>query len=405
VSTLLIGIVGKPSSGKSTFLNAACLTSSKVGDYPFTTIEPVPGTGYVRIPCVCQELGVKDNPQNSICKDGIRLVPVQLLDVAGLVPDAWNGRGLGNKLLDDLRRADVLIHVIDFSGSLDADGNNVEKGSYDPEKDVEFLEFEIVKWFEQILKKDWTRISRTSEAEKISIDKLLAEKLAGLKITQNQIKKALTKAGVNMANPTRWSGEELLNFLSILRQISKPMIFAANKIDLEGSEENFSRLKEKLGDDLIPSSALAEYFLRKYAEKEIISYTPGDSDFTILQPDKLSEKDKATLEKLRINILHKFGSTGVQALINRAMFDIMNVISVYPVEDQTKFTDHKGNVLPDVYLIPKGTKAKEFAGMIHQDLAKSFINAILVKTQRRIGEEYELQDGDVIKINAAEGYK
>jgi len=401
---LLIGIVGKPSSGKSTFLNAACLTSSKTGDYPFTTIEPVPGTGYVRIPCVCKELGVEDQPQNSICLDGTRLVPINLLDVAGLVPDAWQGRGLGNKLLDDLRRADVLIHVIDFSGSLDADGNNIERGSYDPEKDIDFLDREIVKWLEQIVKKDWPRISRTCEAEKIPIDKLLTEKLTGLKITRVQIKTALNKAKVNISIPTKWSNEEIYNLLTILRKESKQMIFAANKIDIEGSDENFTKLKEKYGDDIIPCSALAEFFLRTYAEKEIISYTPGDGDFTILKPDKLSEKDKATLEKLRVNILQKYGSTGIQALINRAVFDILNVISVYPVEDQQKFTDHNGNVLPDVYLVPQGTTAREFAGMIHQDLEKSFINAILAKTQRRIGEKYEIQDGDVIKINAAEGH-
>ena len=402
---MLIGIVGKPSSGKSTFLNAACLTSSKVGDYPFTTINPVPGTGYVRIPCSCKELKVECKPQNSICIDGIRLVPIQMLDVAGLVPDAWKGRGLGNQLLDDLRRADVLIHVVDFSGSLDADGNNIERGTYDPEMDIEFLDREVVKWLEQLLHKDWTRISRTSETEKIPIDKILAEKLAGLQINRMHIKKALTKSGLNLGIPTKWSDEDLLQFLYILRSIAKPMIFAANKIDLEGAEKNYGRLKAKYDKDLIPCSALAEFFLRKYAEKEIISYTPGDSDFSITKPEKLSEKDKETLEKLRLNILKKHGSTGVQALINRAVFEIMDVIAVYPVEDQQKYTDHNGNVLPDVYLVPRGTTAKEFAGMIHQDLAKSFINAILVKTQRRVGENYQLEDGDIVKINAAEGLK
>jgi len=401
---LLIGIVGKPSSGKSTFLNAACLTSSKTGDYPFTTIEAVPGTGYVRIPCACKELDVTDNPQNSICIDGTRLVPVPLLDVAGLVPDAWQGRGLGNKLLDDLRRADVLIHVIDFSGSLDEDGNNVDRGSYDPEKDIEFLNYEVVKWLEQIVKKDWTRLARTAETERIPIDKLLGEKLAGLAIKRHHIRKALTLAKSNVAIPAKWSDEELFNFLTILREVAKPMLFAANKIDIEGSGENFQRLKDKYGDDIIPCSALAEFFLRKYAEKEIISYTPGDGDFTILKPDKISEKDAATLEKLRENILQKYGSTGVQDLINRVVFDILDVISIYPVEDVNKYTDHNGNVLPDVYLVPRGVTAKEFAGMIHQDLEKSFINAILVKSQRRVGEKYVLEDGDVIKINAAEGH-
>lgn len=403
--SMLIGIVGKPSSGKSTFLNAACLTASKVGDYPFTTIEPVPGTGYVRIPCVCKELGVEDNPQNSLCIDGIRLVPVQLLDVAGLVPDAWKGRGLGNKLLDDLRRADVLIHVVDFSGSLDADGNNIQRGSWDPEEDIEFLEIEVVKWLEQIIKKDWMKISRTAEAEKKPLDELLATKLTGLQITRQHITKAITRAKLNAGTPTKWSDEDLFRFLSILREVAKPIIFAANKIDIDESIANYERLKTKYGEEIIPCSALAEYFLRKFAEKEIISYTPGDSDFAILKPDALSAKEKETIEKIRANILQKFGSTGVQALINRAVFDIMDVISVYPVEDQNKYTDHKGNVLPDVYLVPRGTTAREFAGMIHQDLARTFIHAVLVKSQRRVGEKYELQDGDIIKIVAAEGHK
>ncbi|MBD3191582.1 MAG: DUF933 domain-containing protein [Candidatus Heimdallarchaeota archaeon] len=402
---MLCGIVGKPSSGKSTFLNAACLTTSKVGSYPFTTIEPVPGTGYVRIPCACRELGVECNPQNSLCIDGTRLVPIKMLDVAGLVPDAWKGRGLGNQLLDDLRRADVLIHIIDFSGSLDADGNNIERGEWDPEKDIEFLETEIVKWLEQILKKDWGKISRTAETEKKSLARLLTPKLTGLKIRQWQIAKAIQQANLNPGIPTKWSDEEIFLFLTNLREIAKPMVFAANKIDIEEAVNNYERLKEKYGKDLIPCSALAEYFLRTYSEKGVLEYTPGDSDFKILQPDKISEKDQQTLEKIRTNILQIFGSTGVQALINRAVFEIMDMIPVYPVEDQTKFTDHKGNVLPDVYLVPRGTTAREFAGMIHEDLARTFINAILVKSQRRIGEKYELQEGDIIKINAAEGLK
>jgi len=401
---LLIGIVGKPSSGKSTFLNAACLTSSKTGDYPFTTIEPVPGTGYVRIPCVCKELDVTCNPQNSLCLNRVRLVPIQMLDVAGLVPDAWKGRGMGNQLLDDLRRADVLIHVVDFSGSLDADGNQIERGSYDPEKDIAFLETEVVKWMEQLVRKDWQKISRTAETERIPIDKLLSDKFAGLKITQQQIRQALNKSGVNPSIPTKWTDDELFNFLKILREIAKPIVYAANKIDIPEAAKNYQRLKEKYGDDLIPCSALAEYFLRKFAEEGVISYTPGDSDFTILQPEKLADKDKKALEKIRTNILQVYGSTGVQALINRAVFDILDVIAVYPVEDQHQYTDHNGNILPDVYLVPRGTTAREFAGMIHQDLANSFINAILVKTQRRIGENYELQDGDVIKINAADAH-
>jgi len=165
---MLIGIVGKPNCGKTTFLNAACLTSAKVADYPFTTIEPNLGKAYVRKNCVCKELGVKDTPKNSLCIDGVRLIPIDLLDVAGLVPDAWKGKGLGNKFLDDLRRADALIHVIDASGSTDAEGKPVEPGSWDPLKDVKFLENEIAHWFNNIISRDWPKFARSLKAEKIS---------------------------------------------------------------------------------------------------------------------------------------------------------------------------------------------------------------------------------------------
>ena len=86
---VLVGIVGKPSSGKTTFLNAACLTDAKTAPYPFTTVEPNHGVAYIRVDCVCKELGVEDNPQNSVCQDGVRRIPVEILDVAGLVPGAW----------------------------------------------------------------------------------------------------------------------------------------------------------------------------------------------------------------------------------------------------------------------------------------------------------------------------
>jgi len=191
---MLVGVVGKPSSGKSTFLNAACRTSAKIGSYPFTTIEPNPGTAYVRIDCVCREFGVQDNPRNAICRGGVRLVPIEMLDVAGLVPDAHLGRGRGNQFLDDLRRADAFIHVVDASGSLDAEGREVPAGSWDPRGDVEFLERELAMWIVQILQRDWRRLSRRAEAEKLSISSLLAEKLSGLNIDEIMIRATIRDA-------------------------------------------------------------------------------------------------------------------------------------------------------------------------------------------------------------------
>ncbi len=111
-----VGIVGKPNAGKSTFFSAATLTVVPIANYPFTTIKPNRGISYLRTRCVCRELGVQDRPRNSRCVDGERFIPVELIDCPGLVPGASTGRGLGNQFLDDLRKADALIHVIDARG-------------------------------------------------------------------------------------------------------------------------------------------------------------------------------------------------------------------------------------------------------------------------------------------------
>ncbi|MFX1301527.1 MAG: YchF-related putative GTPase, partial [Promethearchaeota archaeon] len=279
---LLIGIVGKPSSGKSTFLNAACRTAAKVGAYPFTTIDPNPGTAYVRVDCICQEFEVECNAKNSICREGVRLIPVEMLDVAGLVPDAHKGRGRGNKFLDDLRRADAFIHVVDSSGSLDAEGRDVEPGSWDPRQDVEFLEREISMWLVQILQRDWRRLSRRAETEKMSISSLLGEKLSGLQIIETTIKEALRDAQLQTDKPTDWTDEELEAFVQKLRRRAKPMVIAANKIDRAQAAQNFELLSQLTDETVIPCSAAGELALRNLSEKGIISYQPGANQFEIL---------------------------------------------------------------------------------------------------------------------------
>ncbi len=172
-----VGIVGKPSCGKTSFTNAACMTDFKVGSYPFTTIEANVGVTHVRTACACADFDVEDNPQNSICIERVRLVPIKLIDVAGLVPGAHEGKGMGNQFLDDLRQADVLIHIVDASGALDAEGQEVDAGSYDPVDDVRFLEEELVEWMLGLIQKDWRRITGRVRSEGAKLEELLLEKL------------------------------------------------------------------------------------------------------------------------------------------------------------------------------------------------------------------------------------
>ncbi|RLI51299.1 MAG: redox-regulated ATPase YchF, partial [Candidatus Thorarchaeota archaeon] len=351
-----VGIVGKPSCGKTSFTNAACMTDFKVGSYPFTTIEANVGVAHVRTRCACTDFGVKDNPKNSICIDGVRLIPIKLIDVAGLVPGAHKGRGMGNKFLDDLRQADVLIHIVDASGSLDAEGQEVAAGSYNPVEDVKFLEDEITEWILGIVTKDWRRITGRVRAEGAKLDELLVEKLSGLKITRSQILKAIRNADLSAESADKWSDEDLRRFARTLQRVAKPIIIAANKIDRPTAHENYERLRETFPDLLVlPVSALAEKVLRDLDKRGIIRYVPGDEDFKILQPDKLSESELAQLEKLRTDILKRYGGTGVQRILNDAVFGFLKMITVYPVHDVNTLSDSEGNVLPDVFLVPEGT--------------------------------------------------
>jgi len=390
----------KPNVGKSTFFSAATLTAVEIASYPFTTIKPNLGMGYLRTQCVCREFNVKDNPVNSICIEGVRLIPVELIDTAGLVPDAWQGRGLGNQFLDEIRKADALIHIVDASGSTDLEGRILKPGMHDPLEDVKFLEREITMWMAQIIRRDWQRTVRTVESRRADLSSLLENRLSGLSIKRRQIAEALRRAELNADKPTRWSEEDFYRFVDTLRRLSKPMLIAANKIDIPAAEENLERLKNS-GYLVVPCSAEAELALRRAAEKSLIKYKPGDADFSVLKPTGITERQKRALQIVRERVLQRYGTTGVQEAINAAFFKLLNMIVVYTVEDPEKLTDHNGRVLPDARLVPEGTTARELAYSIHTELGESFIYAIDCRSKVRRGENYVLKDRDVISIVSA----
>ncbi len=381
-----IGIAGKPNAGKSTFFKAATLADAEIANYPFTTIEPNVGIAHVRVKCVCRELGVKCNE----CIDGWRFIPIKLIDIAGLVPGAHEGRGLGNEFLDNLRQSEAVIQVVDSSGSTDEEGNEVSIAEYDPCRDVEFLKEELDMWIFGIIKRNWDKISRKIVLEKKDPIKFLTEQLAGLGFKEWQVREAVKKVEFDFKDNSK-----LLELAKALRELRMKTVIAANKAD-KAPEENIKKLVEKY--NAIPTSAMYELTLRTAAKNGYIKYLPGDSDFEVLKP--LNEKQKKALEKIR-EFLKKFGGTGVQEAINRVVFDVLDYIVVYPVEDENKYTDSKGNVLPDALLVKKGTTARELAYLIHTEIGESFIHAINAKTKMRIGEDYELKNNDVIKIVSA----
>ncbi len=401
--TFLIGIVGKPSAGKSTFLNAACLTNAKVSELPFTTIEPNKGIAYVKTNCVCKELNLNDNPKNSYCIDGNRFIPINVLDVAGLVPDAHKGKGLGNKFLNDLIKADVLIHIVDISGSLDKTGKRIKMGENDPYEDILFLENEINLWFKQILEReDWAKFVKSYARERKKFIEELYKRLSGIKINRNQIILALKNSNLDEKDPSVWSDDDLLDFSIKLREISKPILILANKIDKEIGMDNYKKLKNKIESDVLPCSALAEYFLRDYHKEKKIEYLPGTDEFNIINEQNLSQKELEMLKNIREKILKPLKETGIQNALNFAVFNILNQICVYPISDINKFTDNNDNVLPDAFLVKQGTLLRNFIrDKIHTDLADHFIFGIDARTKKRLGENYELKHNDIIKIVTA----
>jgi len=396
----IVGLVGKANVGKSTFFGAATLKPVEIAGFPFTTIKADMGVAYVRTPCVCQEMGVTDNPQNSACVDGVRLIPVDLIDTPGLIPGAHMGKGLGNQFLDEVRRADALIVVADASGMTDINGQVCDPLAHDPIEDVQMFENEFDLWLTALIRKDWDRISRTAQSVKEHIAKHMEVKLTGLGINRYQITQAVNEAGLNGFNSANWTDEEFNKFIVQLRKTSKPLIVAANKADREGADKNVERIREA-GYLVVPTCAEAELALRRAAEAGLVDYTPGDKDFKINNPEKLNKSQLAALERIRERVFQKYGGTGLQEVLNTAFYSLLDMITVYPVEDAEKLTNHQGHVLPDCFLVPKGTTAKQFAGVIHTELAESFIHAIDARSKRRLGDTYILENNDIIQIVSA----
>lgn len=398
----MVGLVGKANVGKSTFFGAATLKPVDIAGFPFTTVKADRGVGYIRAPCVCREFGVQDNPVNSACVDGVRLIPVDLIDTPGLIPGAHQGRGLGNQFLDEVRRADALIVVADASGATDLNGQPVEPMTNDPVDDVRMFEDEFDLWLRALIGKDWDKVSRTAQSKKEHISRHLEERLTGLGISRGQIAHAVQEAGLDGFNSVAWTDDEFTRFTTQLRRVSKPLIVAGNKADRDGAEENVERMKEA-GYRVVPTCAEAELALRRAAEAGLVQYTPGDPDFNVTSPEKLNDGQRRALERIKEKVFDKWGGTGLQDAINQAFFSLLDMITVYPVEDAEKLTDHRGNVLPDCYLVPRGTTAKQFAAEIHTDLAEGFIYAIDARTKKRLGDTYILEDRDVIQIVSAKG--
>jgi ribosome-binding ATPase YchF (GTP1/OBG family) len=386
---ITLALAGKPNCGKSTFFKAATMANVDIANYPFTTINPNYGVGYVRTKCPCHDLHLTC----SHCVDGNRFVAVNLIDVAGLVPDAHKGKGLGNQFLDNLRQADAILHVIDASGGTDSEGNPVGVGNHDPEEDITFLIYEMTMWVHGILDKHWTRISRQSQGRGAAIQQGIAETFTGLGITLDDVRDLELQLKIDLVHA---SIDDLIPLCAEIVKISKPMLVIGNKVD-EAPEALRTRLAAA---NVAFASAASELALRNAAGAHLVRYLPGDEEFRVANEGTLSAPQRAGLAKIAA-LMKQHHGTGVQQAINRAVYELLDMIVVYPVEDETHFCNKQGDVLPDAFLMKKGSTPHDLAFQVHTDIGKGFLYALDARTKMRIKENHILKNGDIIKIVSA----
>ena len=393
---MFIALFGKPSTGKSTFFKAATLAEADIASYPFTTLKPQEAVGYVKIECIDVEFKVQCEPRTGFCIQHKRFIPIKLTDIPGLIEGSAEGLGRGNEFLADIAPADALIHIIDISGSTNEKGESVKPLSHDPCKDVKFLEKELDMWYLGIMKKGWDKFARTIQQENQNIKKALAKQLSSLKVTEEIVETLIKKLSLSH-KPLEWSELDLRNLASELRKLTKPMIIAANKIDIEGAKYNLDRLQEQFPEyKIFPCSADSELALREAAKHHLIEYVPGENNFKIIS-EKLNDNQKKALDFVKTKILDVYGSTGVQNILDYIVFNLLKYIAVYP-GGTGNLKDSSGRVMPDCYLLPEGATALDFAFKLHTDLGNNFIKAIDVKVKRVVGKEYKLKHRDSIEI-------
>jgi ribosome-binding ATPase len=396
-----IGLIGKTNTGKTTFFNAATLGSAEISNYPFVTKQPNVGNASAITLCVHKELGVLDSPRNSKCIDGWRFIPIELVDLPGLIKGAWEGKGLGNQFLSIAAQSDALLHIVDASGSIDASGKIAEAGTGDPVADIADIEEEVIMWYLKLLEGNYDKISRSVNSSNDVVSSI-TEIFRGIGVREDHVKYALRVNELQNIKFDDFNPENRRNFCWSLREISKPTLIVANKVDLPIATENFRRLREEYKDSIIvPTSADAELTLRRAQARGLIKYLPGDERFEMTNQSSLNDKQKWALNFIRKDVLNEYMRTGVQFAINVAVFKLLRMNTIYPVADPTKMSDRSGNILPDVYLMKTGSTVKDLAEDIHTDLAKGLLYAIDVRDGLRLPTSYHLKDRDILSIVSA----
>ncbi len=396
-----IGLIGKTNTGKTTFFNSATLSSEEISSYPFTTKSPVSGIAHAITLCVHPEFKVQDNPNNSKCLDGWRYIPIELIDLPGLIKDAWKGKGLGNQFLSIAAQSDALLHVVDASGGIDSTGKITEAGKGDPISDFADIEEELIMWYLKILEGNRDKVSKLIQSGTDVLD-AITDLYRGIGVSKTHVKDTFQATNLEEKNFDDFNMDDSKKFASHLRKISKPTLIVANKVDVEGADKNFARLRERYNDSIvIPVSGDSEFVLRRAEQKGLIKYSPGSETFEIIKSDELNEKQNNALDFIKREIMGEYMRTGVQFAINVAVFKLLKMNSIYPVADESNMADKNGRVLPDLILLKDGATISDLAKEIHTDLTKGLLYGKDLRYNLRLPADYQLRDRDVVSLVSA----
>jgi ribosome-binding ATPase len=396
-----IGLIGKTNTGKTTFFNSATLSSEEISSYPFTTKSPVSGVAHAITLCVHPEFKIQDNPNNSKCLDGWRYIPIELIDLPGLIKDAWKGKGLGNQFLSIAAQSDALLHVVDASGGIDSTGKITEVGTGDPISDFADIEEELIMWYHKILEGNRDKISKLIKTG-TDISDALTDLYRGIGVTKIHVKETFHATNLEEKDFDDFNMVDTKKFASYLRKISKPTLIVANKVDVEGADKNFARLRERYNDSIvIPVSGDSEFVLRRAEQKGLIKYSPGSETFEIIKSDELNEKQNNALNFIKQGIMGEYMRTGVQFAIDVAVFKLLKMNSIYPIADEKNLSDKKGRILPDLILLKDGATINDLAKEIHSDLTKGLLYGKDLRYNLRLPTDYQLRDRDVVSLVSA----
>ena len=396
-----IGLIGKTNTGKTTFFNSVTLSSEEISSYPFTTKSSVSGVAHAITLCVHPEFKIQDNPNNSKCLDGWRYIPIELIDLPGLIKDAWKGKGLGNQFLSIAAQSDVLLHVVDASGGIDSTGKITEVGTGDPISDFADIEEELIMWYHKILEGNRDKVSKLIKTG-TDVSDAITDLYRGIGVTKIHVKETFHATNLEEKDFDDFDMVDSKKFTSYLRKISKPTLIVANKVDVEGADKNFVRLREQYNDSIvIPVSGDSEFVLRRAEQKGLIKYSPGSESFEIIKSNDLNEKQINALNFIKKGIMGEYMRTGVQFAINVAVFKLLKMNSIYPVADEKNLADKKGRVLPDLILLKDGATINDLAKEIHSDLTKGLLYGKDLRYNLRLPTDYQLRDRDVVSLVSA----